>query len=1469
MAEDRALEDVGVYVFDYKTGFFSGNYSLGDAVDALKEYLKFDRVVSANGVLFVCHSMGGIVVRRYLVSRAVELIERDIPVAVFLVASPSLGSDYANLVAPLARQLGHSQGAALRFSQSNAWLNDLDRDFINMREQRRLRLAGKELIEDRSIVLRKWLRKQVVEPFSGARYFGDPIKVPDSDHFSIAKIPDGNAFQHSLLRRFIIDWRSSLEAAFEDVPNASGAIANCSAAGESRILHAVYDVGERVAEAFAPLPTELLDAAAASELETLRRGRFYQEVDQEGQALRLAARLDIGELSRASDAARAAALATCARHLAGGDHRMEAERLLAISTALAATEEAVNARAVLLAADDADAGLTHLAPIDNPGRRLVALIILARTRSGGELVDWAEAAGIGSAELDSDGRHVLLYARVEDGRWDAAYSDASALTAEDLAATPAIGQVAAVARLARAVPKDLRHILLNGVPLDPIGFPLSDTVEGVEERRFAIELAKCAGRQASELGASEAAGHVASIALWLELRDPELHKAAAARLDGLLDGAGAIRWIPLALAFGLIRDVAPVEAAVHRAATLNPQGSAEIALARLTLAMSKPTPGESADYLSAHRGAFTGHLDDSEVARLEIGMLIEAGRTADAGERLTASARILDHGMVERLREQIDSGEAGATLAQLEAAHAADPSTANLAQLVGALSRQGYSERLFELARRLLAATRSLATAEGLVMTLQKARKWDQVSTVLAEIPDLINQSIGLRNANAWDAYRRGQLAAVETSLRSLPDDPSTRALRHNLLLVSGRWPDIARLVEDEWTKRDQRSAKELLDLARLAQQVGSGRVRDLIALAVAKAPGDPHVLAGGYLLGTQAGLDDTTETHSWLERAAALSGEDGPIQRADLADLVAGQPEWDRRTADIQEQLRSGVLPLFLAAALLRRPSLELRLAAMIGNQRESDPRRRTPVPAFSGLRGRVDGSPATLGLDGSALTTLGALGLVETVVARSRVSIPHNTLGWLFQERQRLAFHQPSRIAFAHRLQRELGTGRMARFAPSALVDGKLADTIGSSLASMIASAGARPEGTPQRLVVRSAPVQRVGAFRGEAVDMVAHAGTLCSCQTLVDALEDRGQLAAAQARHARTFLEVNEERWPHEPAVEDEAELYLDDLSVSLLDTAGVLGALHGAGFRVHVSEREVDEANALIDLEAQSAEIEKVIEHVRSALATGIVAGSVTLFPLADEEDEVRQHPDLRVVDFAGHVDAIVSDDRSINRVRQIDGPAGSSPVWTSLDVLVMLHAEDLITQCDLVAHRTTLRRNGLVLFPTDTEELSALIAVTHLREGEMLETGELRALRENLQLALMRRYLKLPEEAEYLQVLSRAVIETLILQWTNAIPDDVARARSRWLLARADMRDWVAAMPDGRGDGIASHGQAIPITTLIAHHLDVEGDARGRFDAWLEEEVIGPLRHREPAVHAWLMNQTRAMIVALGEDAQDE
>lgn len=202
---EAELESVGVYVFTYHSTLTSGSYSIGDAVDAFWEYLRLDDVLSSKRLIFACHSMGGIIARRLIVSRAADLIQQGKIIGVFLIASPSLGSRYANLLSDVIKFMGHRQADILKFEQSNAWLNELDREFLTLKEGKRLHLRGKELVEDKFIVAPLLFREAVVETHTGSRYFDNPIKIPESDHFTIARPGNKSAFQHRLLKAFVLE----------------------------------------------------------------------------------------------------------------------------------------------------------------------------------------------------------------------------------------------------------------------------------------------------------------------------------------------------------------------------------------------------------------------------------------------------------------------------------------------------------------------------------------------------------------------------------------------------------------------------------------------------------------------------------------------------------------------------------------------------------------------------------------------------------------------------------------------------------------------------------------------------------------------------------------------------------------------------------------------------------------------------------------------------------------------------------------------------------------------------------------------------------------------------------------------------------------------------------------------------------------------------------------------------------------
>ncbi|WP_051955966.1 alpha/beta fold hydrolase [Beijerinckia mobilis] len=223
----------GVYVFAYRSTIFSGTYRLGDVVDALKEQMRLDKIFDCHSIIFVAHSMGGIVARKLIVSRTTDFQSRNIRIGLFLVASPSLGSQYANVLTLFALAMKHTHAEALRFSQTNGWLMDLDREFINLKEAGTLKLVGKELIEDRFIFLKGVIDRQVVEPFSGARYFGEAIKIPNSDHNSIAKPDSTDALQHRLLVNFIEEFvdGESLPIEYELKDRLQDSLNSCRDAG--------------------------------------------------------------------------------------------------------------------------------------------------------------------------------------------------------------------------------------------------------------------------------------------------------------------------------------------------------------------------------------------------------------------------------------------------------------------------------------------------------------------------------------------------------------------------------------------------------------------------------------------------------------------------------------------------------------------------------------------------------------------------------------------------------------------------------------------------------------------------------------------------------------------------------------------------------------------------------------------------------------------------------------------------------------------------------------------------------------------------------------------------------------------------------------------------------------------------------------------------------------------------------------
>ena len=488
------------------------------------------------------------------------------------------------------------------------------------------------------------------------------------------------------------------------------------------------------------------------------------------------------------------------------------------------------------------------------------------------------------------------------------------------------------------------------------------------------------------------------------------------------------------------------------------------------------------------------------------------------------------------------------------------------------------------------------------------------------------------------------------------------------------------------------------------------------------------------------------------MQKAATISGDDGPIWKVTLKDFMDRKPEWDQQTSEISQQLIRGELPMFLAAQAFNTSLCGLMFLRAWANLSESDPRRRGVVPAYSGQRQPTPlNTSGQVGMDATALLTLSFLNLLdEALDAFDTVHVPHSTLGWLFEEKQRVTFHQPSRIKDAHGVRDLLATGALEELSPSTVPDSDLSDQVGDELALFIAEAEkVRHEDDSQRIVVQSSPVHRIASLMEEEADLTAHATVLSSCQSIVDKLRQKGQITANEAQKAQAYFQLQEKPWPNQPQVADGAVLYLDDLAVYRFLHLGILGKLRAAGFRPIVSPRTESETNQLISYESISGKAKDAIERIRSAVNSRIESGKIKVGRRINADQSAEQlifeHPTAGVFFLAKHCDAIITDDRFLNQHTNIGNGDGPTPIFSTLDLINALVSTGTKTAEERLEYRTRLRQAGYFFIPVSEDELAHHLDASMVEDGKFVETAELKAIRENILQVRMSTWLQLPEE----------------------------------------------------------------------------------------------------------------------------
>lgn len=1233
-------------------------------------------------------------------------------------------------------------------------------------------------------------------------------------------------------------------------------------------------------------PTELVDQKIKDETDILRKSRFFEDFDRIGFSLTLARKLIEGELSGGTDSVRSQALAWCVRILSRTKELDKAEKYLEYAKELGTCQEIDIADAFISSQKgDRKAALSSLTSIDSPMSRSAALMIVANHDSPQGIIDWLKKVNIDATDLDPDGKRFLLACQLEFADWEAAQKSLDALTDDDLRDAPVLHHMVAITHLLKAVPVELRAIVRDQPPFEAAAFPLDSGPNGIEARQLAHCIFIDAAEAARQLGCPLAEKIDDEYALWLELKDPDPDKCAEGRrrLESKLRAPKiTLRLVHLGLQFGIKLDNKVVEQEIERQIALNGKITYDTAVARFALVRTQQTPEDAANYITQYHDEFANYIGKKIILSCQIELFSKTGQLDKANECLdTLTREGLSEAEKNRLQIIIAQAEGASPVEALKEQFKKTRSLSDLVILVDELETRNDWNEICKYGKILFEITHELCDAERLATALHNTQKNERLVEFLESNKTLLPKSKQFQLIHCWSLYNEGELLKTSFELKKLDDDwdnENYRTLQVNLAVSLGDWNSLSAFIAKECNEKGKRNAKELITTARLALHLGSiPHAKELIFAAAERGKDDANVLGSAYFLAASADLEDDSEVAQWIQKATVLSGEDGPLQMMTLSDLLDRKPEWDRQVSEIWEMLICNELPMFLAAQALNKSLSDLMLFPALANPWESDLRRRGIIPAYSGQRQSLSlDNSRQIGMDATALLTLSFLDLLdEALDAFDTVHIPHSTLGWLFDEKQRIAFHQPSRIRDAHQIRDLLATGALEKFSPSTVSDSDLSEQVGEELALFIAEAEKeRNEEKSEHIVVQPSPVHRIGSLMEEEADLTAHAPVLSSCQSIVDNLWQKGQITANEAQKARAYLQLHEKPWPNQPEIADGAILYLDYLAVNYFLHLGILEKLQTAGFKAIISPTKQSETNQLISYESISGKAKNVVERIRSAVNSRIELEKIKVDRLTNAnppaDQSISEHPTAGVFFLTKDCDAIVTDDRFLNQHANFGAGDSSKPIFSTLDLIDMLVSTDSKTNEERMEYRTRLRQAGYIFVPVSEDELVHHLNASTIEGDKVVETAELKAIRENILCVRMRTWLQLPKEASWLNTSLIAFIRVMKSLWKAGADFSSVRVRSNWIMNQIDVRGWAHCFDKESGDNIVKTGRGAYILLVLTPPDDVPQQVKYEYWSWVEEMVLTPIKEQYPDLYSWIVEEQRGLIARAADmDITDE
>jgi pimeloyl-ACP methyl ester carboxylesterase len=176
IAEDAAFENADVYVHAFSSPYLSSTYTIDELIENMRLVFDNDEVFQSHKqVVFLCHSMGGLVTRGYL--RRYQHLASQVPL-IYFFATPTSGAHITHLAQLLSR---NPQIRGMLPVGAGEYVSVLQRDWRALPVHVRSRCAYEK--QDTHGI-------RIVDETSATTLCDGPVDLIDADHINIVKPKD-------------------------------------------------------------------------------------------------------------------------------------------------------------------------------------------------------------------------------------------------------------------------------------------------------------------------------------------------------------------------------------------------------------------------------------------------------------------------------------------------------------------------------------------------------------------------------------------------------------------------------------------------------------------------------------------------------------------------------------------------------------------------------------------------------------------------------------------------------------------------------------------------------------------------------------------------------------------------------------------------------------------------------------------------------------------------------------------------------------------------------------------------------------------------------------------------------------------------------------------------------------------------------------------------------------------------------